>query len=143
MIISDEQSVKLTNLGLGLVESLSQPVRKTALMEIYNSCGGTFTEMGRHADARRCDLAWTQVTSGEPKTTGMGHLWRFTCGIPCTMQLFSRYVDKELDPCWDYWYGVTCNENGYVWRSDLRRCDALPSLTETCLIATLRKETTL
>eukprot|EP00435_Cladocopium_sp_Y103_P034252 s2949_g8.t2 len=25
----------------------------------------------------------------------------------------------ETDPCWDYWYGVTCNEHGYVIKLEL------------------------
>eukprot|EP00439_Symbiodinium_sp_Y106_P038568 s4487_g4.t1 len=36
----------------------------------------------------------------------------------------------ELDPCWDYWYGVTCNEHGYVIKlelSDNRVRGPLPS----------------
>lgn len=26
---------------------------------------------------------------------------------------------EESDPCWDYWYGVTCNEHGYVIKLEL------------------------
>ncbi|CAJ1346286.1 unnamed protein product [Effrenium voratum] len=38
--------------------------------------------------------------------------------------------NQDLDPCWDYWYGVTCNEHGYVIKlelSDNRVRGMLPS----------------
>lgn len=38
--------------------------------------------------------------------------------------------DSDLDPCWDYWYGVTCNEHGYVIKVELadnRLVGALPN----------------
>eukprot|EP00441_Pelagodinium_beii_P020865 CAMPEP_0197661582 /NCGR_PEP_ID=MMETSP1338-20131121/51539_1 /TAXON_ID=43686 ORGANISM="Pelagodinium beii, Strain RCC1491" /NCGR_SAMPLE_ID=MMETSP1338 /ASSEMBLY_ACC=CAM_ASM_000754 /LENGTH=375 /DNA_ID=CAMNT_0043239157 /DNA_START=75 /DNA_END=1202 /DNA_ORIENTATION=- len=39
--------------------------------------------------------------------------------------------DEDLDPCWDYWYGVTCDEHGYVIKLELADNRLVGSLPAT------------
>ena len=64
------------------------------------------------AAERRLACSCSQVTSGAQETTGM-ELQPELRGL-CSASCLCKAPAEDLDPCWDYWYGVTCNEHGYA-----------------------------
>lgn len=56
-------------------------------------------------------------------------IWRSTGGIRKTWRSFDNWL--EGDPCWDHWYGVTCDEHGHVLALELSDNGLLGELPKT------------
>mmetsp|Transcript_14405 Transcript_14405/g.26535 ORF Transcript_14405/g.26535 Transcript_14405/m.26535 type:complete len:363 (+) Transcript_14405:61-1149(+) len=61
--------------------------------------------------------AWQTATRIEERNVLMG-LYSLTGGAVGVWLLDDNW--GQGDPCWDLWYGVTCNEHGYVIELDLK-----------------------